>query len=212
MRIVDLSHYLEAGMPLFPGTAAPRFEETTEIARDGFREKRISLCVHTGTHIDAPAHILAGGQTLDQLPAETFYGPAVLMDCTADGRKTIDLSDLRRLGEAVCGCDFLLFRTDWSRYWGHDRYFSGFPVITPQAARCMVDVGLKGVGLDTLSVDPPDSVELPVHHIILEAGLVIVENLNNLDALPSGNFNFSCLPLKIRNADGSPVRAVALVP
>lgn len=81
MQIIDLSHYLEKGMPLYPGTAPPRLEETAAIERDGFRDKRISLSVHTGAHMDAPVHILAGAKTLDRLPVDTFFGKALLMNC-----------------------------------------------------------------------------------------------------------------------------------
>lgn len=130
MRIIDLSHYLESDMPLYPDTAAPRFEETAAIQTDGFREKRISLCVHTGTHVDAPAHIIAGAKTLDQFSADTFCGPVILLDCTAAGRSIIDYSYLRSFEKSIRQSEFLILRTGWSRYWGNERYFSGFSVFS----------------------------------------------------------------------------------
>lgn len=211
MRVIDLTYPLDAAMPLFPGTPAPVIEDTATIAADGFREKRIALCTHTGTHIDAPAHILAGGRTLDRLPVETFVGQAVLADCSDPGRATIGLDDLTPLADAVRDCEFLILRTGWHRFWGQARYFSGFPVLSRQAAEWLAGRGLRGVGIDTLSVDPLADTDLPIHHILLSAGLVIVENLANLDAVPESAFLFSCLPMKIRDADGSPVRAVAVL-
>ena len=86
MAIIDLSHFLEADMPLYPGTELPVFEERASIEMDGYREKKIALCSHTGTHMDAPAHIIAGAKTLDQLPVETFCGAAFLLKIRdADG-------------------------------------------------------------------------------------------------------------------------------
>ena len=86
MAIIDLSHFLEADMPFYPGTELPVFEERASIEMDGYREKKIALCSHTGTHMDAPAHIVAGAKTLDQLPVETFCGDAFLLKIRdADG-------------------------------------------------------------------------------------------------------------------------------
>ena len=212
MKILDLSHILEVGMPVFPGTGLPAFKETASIETDGYREKKIAICSHTGTHIDAPAHIITGTKTLDQLPVETFCGDAFLLNCAGTGKETIDLQDLHTREDAICKCEYLLFHTGWSRYWGDEQYFSGYPVLAPDAARWLAGLGLKGVGMDTISADPSDSVDLPIHTILLGAGMVIVENLTKLSAVPIHSFLFACFPLKIKHADGSPVRAVAMAP
>jgi len=212
MTIIDLSHFLETGMPVFPGTAPPVFEETASIEADGYREKKIALCSHTGTHVDAPAHILSGSRTLDQLPVETFCANAFLLRCTRAGMARIDRKDLQPHADAIRESGFVVIYTGWSRYWGTERYFSGYPVLTPDAARWLAQQGLKGVAMDTLSADPADAVDLTIHTILLGAGLVIVENLTNLEAVPVPTFLFAGFPMKIRNADGSPVRAVAIVP
>ena len=211
MTLIDLSHFLEADMPVYPGTEAPVLVAANSIDRDGFREKKITFYSHTGTHMDAPAHIVPGAKTLDQLPVETFCGDAFLLNVTGAGRGEIDLRDLLAHGDAIRACDFLILYTGWSRYWRDERYFSAYPVLTANAARWLADGGLKGLGMDTISVDPSDSADLPIHHILLGAGLVIVENLTNLAALAGRPFRFSCFPLKIKDADGSPVRAVAMI-
>ena len=212
MRIVDLTHTLETGMPLYPGTMVPRFEETAAIETEGFREKRIGLCSHTGTHVDAPAHLLKQTNTLDQLPLEDFYGQALIVDCRAPGKRFIELDDLLPHQDTLQTCVFLILHTGWSRFWGTDQYFGGYPTLTPEAAHWLTGAGIKGVGLDAISVDPLDASDLPIHRIFLSAGMIIVENLTNLGGLPEKGFIFSCLPLKIRDADGSPVRAVAILP
>ncbi|WP_419657007.1 cyclase family protein [Desulfosarcina variabilis str. Montpellier] len=211
MHIIDLSHALEPNMPLYPGTAAPRFEETASIENDGYREKRISLCVHTGTHVDAPAHLIKGAQTLDQLPLEMFYAEALLLNVSAPGKLVITMDDLTALDSKRKDGRFLLLRTDWSRHWGCEDYFSGYPTLSQAAARWLAQTGIIGVGLDALSADPLDAPALPIHHILLGAGMIIVENLTHLSALPEKGFIFSCLPLNIVDADGSPVRAVAVL-
>jgi kynurenine formamidase len=236
MRIVDLTHYLEAGMPVYPGTESPVLEEANTISRDGFREKKITLYSHTGTHMDAPAHILPGAPTLDGLPPDQFMGTARLADIRGDirgGRKSrlVGLEELRLAaglesggrdsdtgnggsGNAALPFEFLILRTGWEKIWGAAEYFGNFPVLDEKAARWLAGLGLKGVGLDAISVDPVESHDLPVHRILLGSGMVIVENLANLDSLPYGHeqFRFFCAPLRIRDADGSPVRALAEVP
>ncbi len=211
MAIIDLSHFLEADMPLYPGTELPVFEERASIETDGYREKKIALCSHTGTHMDAPAHIVAGAKTLDQLPVETFFGDAFLLNCTRAGKEGVDLQELLPQADAIRGHAFIVLHTGWSRYWGNDHYFSGYPVLTPDAARWLTHMDLKGVGMDTISADPADAVDLPVHNILLGAGVVLVVNLTNLEAVPAPSFLFAGFPLKIRDADGSPVRAVAII-
>jgi len=202
---------MDSGMPVYPGTAAPEFLQAHRLDSDGFREKRLSMVSHTGTHVDAPAHILEGGATLDALPAETFLGRGVLVDVTGDTGPTIR-SDVVETGLAADDdADFLLIRTGWDRLWGSEAYFRGYPVLAPEAAAAAASAGLKGVALDCISADPADTEGFPVHRILLGAGLVIVENLRGLEELPARGFRFSCFPLRIVDADGSPVRAVAWI-
>jgi arylformamidase len=109
------------------------------------------------------------------------------------------------------GAEFVLLHTGWSRHWGQEAYFAGFPVLSAEAARWLCGRGLKGIGLDAISIDPVDSTTYPNHHICFRAGLILIENLTGLEALAGRSFLFSCLPLKLEQADGSPVRAVALI-
>lgn len=201
MKIIDLTHVLEEGMPVYPGTEPPILDEANTIERDGFREKKITMYSHTGTHMDAPAHILPGAVTLDSMRVETFYGSACVLD--------LPFSDLASREKMIAASDFLLLRSGWSRHWGSGKYFERFPVLDSKTAEWLTGFGLKGIGLDAISVDPVDSTTLSIHRILLGAGLVIIENLTNLDLLPEDQFDFSCFPLKIQGADGSPVRAVA---
>lgn len=106
--------------------------------------------------------------------------------------------------------DFLLIHTGWDKKWKTDDYSGSFPVLSVAAANYLTSLNLKGVGVDAISVDPIDSSEMPVHHALLGAGMILAENLKNLSELPESGFYFSAFPLKIKEADGSPIRAVAI--
>jgi len=209
MQIIDLSHPIENGMPVYPGTEPPLIETPLTIDADGFQEKRICLFSHTGTHIDAPAHIISGASSLDQLMIDTFIGMAFIIDIPANSGKCIEKEDLARYADQLEESDFALFYSGWSDFWGKEKYFQDYPVLSEAAADWMCRYDLKGVGIDACSFDTTESSDLIIHTKLLSRGFILIENLTNLSGLPEMPFIFSCLPLKIQAADGSPVRAVA---
>lgn len=212
MTVIDLSHPLNPDTPVYPGT--PRLELATAntIATDGFLEHRLAMSTHVGTHVDAPAHLLAGAPTLDDLPVARFVGRAVVLDPgVLDDQGRVTAAHMEASRERLAGQDFVLLRTGWSARWGGKDYLTGFPCLTPDAASVLVSLGVRGFGVDTISVDPVGAEVLAVHQVLLGHGLVIVENLANLDQLPATPFSFSALPLRIAGGDGSPVRAVAII-
>ncbi len=211
MRIIDVTHIIANDMPVYPGTEQPVLTTACEIETDGFLEQKITFYSHTGTHIDAPAHIIKGAATLDLLPIHQFYGRAVRVDITPDAGDAITMEHLIAHRGIIQGADFLLLHTGWSRWWGQKRYFVDYPVLTPDAAEWLRGLKLKGVGLDTISADRFDSLDFPVHKTLLGSDCIIIENLTNLDKLPNHSFLFSCFPLNFKQADGSPVRAVAII-
>lgn len=210
-KIIDLTHCICETMPVFPGTAAPRLDEAFTIERNGFAEKMLHLVSHTGTHIDAPGHILPGALRLDGFPAEKFVGPGAVLDVVGVRGRAVEIADLKAWEPRLRVADFALLRTGWARHWGEAEYFGRYPVLSAAAADWLAGLGLKGYGVDTISVDGIDSRELPVHRALLAANMVIVENLGDLSPLVGREFLFSCLPLKIAGADGSPIRAVAIL-
>ncbi len=211
MKLVDLTHSISPNMPVYPGTEQPVLTTGCSIDKDGFLEKKITFYSHTGTHIDAPAHLLKAGKTLNKLPIEHFYGPALLLNFDTVPTQTIEVKDLQSYQDKIRAVDFLLLHTGWSQYWGSDKYFANFPVLSVEAAHWLSTLGLKGIGLDTISADTADSEEFLVHKALLEKDTCIIENLSNLAALPGDQFEFSCLPLSFEDADGSPIRAVAIL-
>lgn len=211
MKIIDLTHTVMPGMPLYPGTKPPKLSTLCTINKNGFTERRISISSHTGTHMDAPAHVIPRGATFDQWSIDRFAGCASVLDMTDLRTPSIGVEKLKCHASIIKKSEFVLLYTGWSRYWGKQKYFRGYPVLTSEAALWLVDFHLKGVGMDTVSVDEPDAVNLPVHNIFLEWGTVIIENLVNLDRLPQSDFIFCCFPLKVEKAEASPIRAAAIV-
>jgi len=211
MPIVDLTHSICAEMPVYPGTEPPQILNACTIERDGFAEKKITFFSHTGTHMDVPAHIMEGGATLDQLPVERFCGKACVVDVRPATGRAIDRGMFQPRQAIMDGMDFILLRSKWSALWGDDGYLRGYPVLTPEAAEWLCQLGIKGIGVDMISVDRERSTDFPIHRILLARNILIIENMTHLDALPPDIFDFWCLPLQIANGDGAPVRAVAVI-
>lgn len=209
MRIVDLSHVLRSGMAQFPGDhPPPRILRRLDHDRDGHQSSALEIGCHLGTHIDTPLHFRAGQPGLEAMPPEAFWGWAVVVDAPA-GERPGPLGPEILAGRDLDGVDFLLIRTGWSRHWGSDRYYRDWPTVGPELARRLAGLRLKGVGLDGPSLDPLHGRES--HDLLAAAGLINIENLTNLEALPDSGFEFAALPLRLEGAEGSPVRAVALL-
>lgn len=207
MKVYDLTHPMGAGMTLYPGTPAPNLRKAAVLERDRYRETELTLFSHMGTHMDAPAHLLVAGETLDNIPAERFLGTAFVPDVR--GERKITRAALCRWEKEIRRAEFLLICTGWAQYWGSEQYPVGFPVLTEDAASWLAALpGLKGIGVDTLS---PDAVGAPLaaHGQLLAAGKLIVENLRGLESLCGKHLRFAALPLLYADADGAPVRAVA---
>ncbi len=211
MKVVDLSHSINESMPVYPGTEPPKIIDACTIAKNGFAEKLLSIYSHIGTHIDAPGHILAGAATLDELAVGHFLGPGLVLDISTKKGAHIEIGEVKKYERLFPDVEFILFHSGWAKHWGDPGYFAGFPVLSQDAARWLTKFDLKGIGVDMISVDGVDSRTLDVHKIFFEKGMVVVENLAGLETLIGKKFIFSCLPLKIASADGSPVRAVAII-
>ncbi len=210
--IIDLTHTISENMPVYPGTDTPSLTSANTIEKDGFRETILHMFSHTGTHTDAPAHLFPDGKTLDRLSAEAFAGRAVILDCTDMPKNSrIGADRIKKLGRAFDEADFLIVRTGWEKLWQREEYFLDFPCIDKAAAELLVKSGKKGIGVDTISVDPV-GVGLEIHKILLGTdNFIIVENLCNLDKINKTEFEFFAMPLKFESSDGAPTRAIAKI-
>jgi len=211
MHIVDLSHPITADMPVWPGSPQPAFADLCTIGRDGFGERWLQFSSHTGTHIDAPSHLIEGAASLDRMPASRFIGKGLLLDLRDAASAAIFSDFLFARRAQIEQAEFLLFHTGWSRFWGTVAYDRAYPVLSPDAAEWLAGSGLKGIGIDAPSFDEEGSAELPVHRRLLGAGLMLIENLTALDQIGGSDFFLSVLPLGITGAEASPVRAVAML-
>ncbi|HVR76513.1 MAG TPA: cyclase family protein [Planctomycetota bacterium] len=215
ITFIDLSHRIDEATAPFPGD--PPVEVRVLSAASGPSspgQPRVNLSflgmsLHCGTHADAPFHFFEDGLRIDQVPLEVFCGPAVLIRLRDMGLMTpIEVRHLSAFESSLRGAHRVVLHTGWHHRWGEDGYFTGHPFLTPEAARYLVDQGSRLVGVDMPSVDhaPHDA-----HVVLLGSGVVIVENLTNLDAIRGDVFQLACFPLKLGGRDGSPVRAVGWI-
>jgi arylformamidase len=214
-KIIDLSHILNENATVYPDTVAPKFELINNVEEHGFAELQVTMVLHSGTHIDAPCHILKDTRSLSDFPVDKFMGNAMVIPC--GDKKEISLEYLKAFEAQIASVDFILFFTGWQYKWNTEAYFEDCPILSPDAATWLTTFNLKGIGLDAFSVDRIISAHvitsenMPNHYILLGKEIILIENLANLDKLPPGVFSFQCLPVNIEGADGSPVRAVAIV-
>lgn len=210
MKLIDLTHPIEEGMPVYPGTEEPVLKQANTIAIDGFAEKLITMVSHTGTHMDAPCHTVEGQKTLSDLDINDLCGRACMIDVTGVGG--VITADLLKEHEAeLKGSEIAVFYSGWDRYWGDEKYFSGFPVMDTAAAEYLVSTGVRGVACDMISVDRVDCFDLDVHRVLFSAGMFVVENLKGLDRLVGLEFSLGVFPLNIKDGDGAPVRVVSFL-
>ncbi|SFM00103.1 cyclase family protein [Pelosinus propionicus] len=210
MKVIDLTHCIHADMPVFPGTEQPIFRKANTLENDGFQEAKITMYSHTGTHIDAPAHMLSNGAYLDNLDIEHFIGKATVLDFSDKKMKLIDIDGLKIYEEKIKSVEFIIIKTGWSKYWGDKKYYKDFPSLSEEAATWLSEFKLKGIGIDAISVDDIESATFAVHKILMLKKIIIIENLTNLDSISKEEFILSIMPMKHKNADGSPVRAISI--
>ena len=212
MKIIDLTHTIKEDMPVFPGTEQPKLSPASSIEKDGFKETLLTMYSHTGTHMDAPCHVRKNGISLDNFTVDKFVGKALVIDCSnLDENGIIDISYINKYKDIINEAEYILFKTGWDKYWNSNKYFGNYPVIDEDVADYLIKTNKKGIGLDTISLDPIDSVDLNMHHKVLKHDFVIVENLCNLDSLGDKIFTFCALPLKYNNSDGASVRAIGII-
>lgn len=202
MTLIDISRPLHPGMPVWPGDTPTRLDfAATKAGGYSCNVGRMELSLHAGTHGDAPYHWDDAGARMDELPLDAYLGPAVVVDVR--GRETIG-------PEAFASLDLaptprVLLRSD---AWVDAAVFpERWPLLAPGLAAWLAARGVRLLGLDFPSVDARTSRDLPVHHELGRAGVLILESLDLRAAAP-GAYELLALPLRLQGADGSPVRAV----
>ncbi len=204
--IYDLTHEINSEMPVFPGLDKTDVKNKFIIEKDGFAEKSISMMSHTGTHIDAPAHMMRGGTTLDKFDISKFKGKAFLINLEF-GKP--DAQIIAEIDEIHSVCDYIIFRTGWSKFWGNEKYFQKFPVPSSHVLKHLLKLKLKGIGIDTASIDEIDSTTYENHHLLFSENMIIIENLNNLTEIKTHSVELTALPLLVSDCDGFSARVIA---
>lgn len=211
MRAVDLTHAFGNGMPVFPGLPDPAFEPIATVEDDGYAMTSYRMLNHIGTHVDAPAHQIAGGDTLDEIGLERLVTDAVTIDVShRDPHGAVTLAELEPHLDRVQAGDIVLFYSNNARNYGTDAYWTGWSYPDADAARALIERGVSAVGFDGPSADPVDSTTFDLHRVWLGAGRMILENVNNLDQLPA-RAPIVVAPMKVAAANGAPARIFALL-
>lgn len=226
MRIIDLSTELYNNMPshfFFPRPVIlphQTHEETRKKSKSGgsYATTFMSMIDHVGTHADAPFHLSPDGMTVDRMPLETFYGPAICLDLShIPAKGIIDVKDLEAAvqtsGVPLTQGDIVLMNTGHhKRTWPDiNAWERTYPGLTYEASRWFHDKKVKMHGIEGPSTDHPDDATFPAHRACRELGMTHIEGLANLEQVVNKRFTFIAFPLKIMGGSGSPVRAVALI-
>ena len=206
MRIYDITLTVSPDLPTWPGDPGVVLELTNKIKDgDNANVSRLDMGVHTGTHVDAPFHFLQDGTGVDQIGMKTLTGRAYVLHLPE-----VDLITAQVLEESNIPprTRRVLFKTRNSEYWerGEKKLQTDFVGLSADAAEYLVGRGVKLVGVDYLSIAPFKQ-SRPTHEIMLEAGIVIVEGLD-LTEVSQGRYTLYCLPLKLKDSDGAPARAI----
>lgn len=204
--IYDATVPITSGMPVWPGDPPVKLSAKSHLSRDKTHTVKltaIEMGSHTGTHVDAPYHMIEGGKRLHEFPIETFFGKAVVRE----------IPDVRSIGRAELqafewnGVERVLFKTENSKHWDDGKFYEEFVYLEPEGAKFLVERGVRLVGIDYLSVDRFKSESHPTHFVLLANNIVILEGLN-LNGAPAGEYTLAALPLNLQDADGGPARVI----
>lgn len=209
MTIFDITLNISNDLPVWPGDPAISFYRVADVNNgDVCTLSRLESGSHIGTHLDAPLHFIKGGRTVDQLDLDVLIGPCVVAHVPQ-----ADVIDAALLDSLNLPADTrrVLFRTRNSQIWGSadsGTFRTDYVGVDRSGADWLVGRGVQLVGVDYMSVAPFADTITP-HNSLLGAGIIIVENLN-LAGVEAGNYQLICLPLKLKDGDGAPVRAVLM--
>ena len=227
-RVIDLTHILKDGIPVYPGGEGFHLIELAKLEKQGFNLNTISTSEHVGTHVDAPLHFVADGLSIDSLGPGELIGPLVVLDVRTSAKESSDYLvgvDTIKSFESKHGQippqAFVVAWTGWMEKWSNPAAYVGkgpdqklhFPGFSPEVTKLLVsERKIRGLGIDTLSIDRGISSDFASHKILLGANRIALENLTGLDLLPPVGSMIVVSPLRIDRGTGSPARIFAFVP
>jgi kynurenine formamidase len=226
-RVIDLSYSINDKMVPWPGDAkAFEAKINATVEKNGYFTRSFWMLEHYGTHMDAPAHFPPGTTTVDKIAPEKFFGPAVVLDVAHEAERdpdyqlsAKDVSAWEQKHGSIPASAIVLVRTGWSKRWPDVARYRNqdvngkmhFPGFSVEAAKVLLEHKVSGLGCDTLSIDPGNSPDFPVHHLVLGAGVYQLENLADLSGLPEAGAFLIAAPIKLEGGSGGAVRVLALV-
>lgn len=204
MRVIDLTHPISAGLPVyFPWHPKTEIAQTATYEEHSCEVRRVSVGTHSGTHIDAPSHIFRGSPTIDCYDPGLWYSEVMVLDFTGRSpREAISGAEMKAKG-VVKGLGVLI-KTGWDRRFGREDYYATYPPISNEAAEFLSELPVLVVAADT-------PFTLDVHKIFLGKGIPLITNIANTDRLPEGRMRLIAAPLLVRGGDGAPARVLGVL-
>ena len=206
--IYDVTVPIADTMLVWPGDPVVQLQRKSHQSKDKTHTvivTAITMGSHTGTHMDAPLHMISGGKRLDEFPLEVMIGKARVFEIF--GVRSIGRAELERIN---CeGVERILFKTDNSKHWQDGKFYEEFVYLQPDGAEFLVKCGVRLVGIDYLSIDKFQSSGHPTHFVLLTKNILILEGLN-LSAVPAGEYTLYALPLNLHDVEGAPARVILI--
>lgn len=212
MKPIDLTLTISSDLPSFPGSPKPQFISWSKIKTEGYNLELLFFSSHTGTHIDAPFHFVENGLKIHQIHPNRLIRKAILIKLKKTSNQLITKKDLllfEKVNGQIPNESTIIFETGWQENLQQSFYFEKNPGLSISAAKYLITKKTNLVGIDSPSIDGGSESEFPIHHLFSKNNILIVENLTNLDKIDSNSFELIVLPLKLKDATGSPVRAIA---
>jgi kynurenine formamidase len=215
--LYDLSVAVAEGMAKIPSLPEVKIRQLTFLEKgDGLAIRELHLATHIGTHVDAPCHAIAGARSIDEIPLDHLWGPAVAVPVDVQAGEAISLDAVRQTGVPIFDRDIVLLATGWAAYLADSRY-RRHPYLSEDLAQFLVDKRVKMVGIDCLTVDMPadqrpPGFSFPIHRTLLGHDVLIIENLADLSRLRGRRGTVWAFPVKIRGSDAAPARVVGDFP
>jgi arylformamidase len=204
--IYDVTVPITNAMPVWPGDPPIQLQPKSHLSRDKSHTVKltaIEMSSHTGTHLDAPYHMVEGGRRLNEIPLEQLTGKVAVINMPAVrsvGRKELESLKWN-------GIERVLFKTENSKHWQDGKFYEDFVYLEPEAAEFLVERAVRLVGIDYLSIDKYKSEKHPTHFVLLTRNVVVLEGLD-LSRVPPGEYTLFALPLNLHEADGAPTRVI----
>lgn len=218
MRLVDLSYPVENGMTTARVDWHPRVEivQIGRVQIEGSESHKVLLGSHSGTHMDAPAHmVVSPRKTIDMYDLSYFWGNGKLLNIPKSNFEKITKEDIIATGVRINPGDHVVVNTGWYKKYGTLEFLTENPYFSEEAAKYLVELGIKTLCMDMPTPENPDMshdrIRNMIHHIMFEHGIAVVEYMNNLDEIKADSFELITVPLRLKNVEASPIRAIAKI-